>query len=256
MKPLFPPKLSQETYLKAISVLPKKILSSNTKLHADGIWNVTMPAQRALVAVGGSPVELNTCPCAGACKAFCYSSSGCYGFHGSMVKHGKNLQFLMSNPLAFADTLVKEIESKVRNPKIKNFRAIRWNDSGDWFSLYWNVAKSVMNRLPNVKFYCYTKMVAFMREEQKKADYPKNFTAVFSFGGTQDNLIDKATDRHAIAFPSRSILRKYHYTEAFNSDVPATNPKTMRVGLIAHGNHLAIGKIKAKIAAVVQRIFN
>jgi hypothetical protein len=244
IKPNKSNKLTEAEWFKAIASRPKHILTSNTKLRKDGISNITMPAVHALIA----PNKIvDTCQGAGACKAICYASSGCYVFSASMVKHTRNLHYLLNDPYGFADQLMKEIRNS------RKTRFVRIHDSGDFTSESWNVFKHVMNSMPDIKFYCYTKMIPLIKNAMKESDFPKNFTCVFSYGGKYDHMINKETDRHAIAFPSRSILRKNGYTEAYNSDIPATNPKNRKVGLIIHGNHLAIKKLTKISKAMAEK---
>jgi hypothetical protein len=231
-----PPKLTPNQFAKAIVKRPKRILASNGKLRKDGIYNITMPAAKASVIIGGKLQELTTCPSAGACLNVCYASSGTYLFNKAMVKHSANLQFLLDDPWEFASQLVDEIK------KIRNLRAIRWNDSGDVFSEgYWGVMKAVMNTLHNVQFYAYTKMVRFFKGRN---DIPSNFTLIYSFGGKDDALIDTATDRHSQIFSSRTALRNAGYSDGTHTDRLAANPKYQKIGLVVHGNWLALHKLR------------
>lgn len=236
-----PPKLTSEAFAKAIQTRPDTILTSNSKLRLDGIHNVTMPAARASVVIGGKLQVINTCPSAGACLNLCYASSGTYLFSASMVKHTRNLQFLLDDAFGFADQLIAEIETKAkRNPKLK----VRWNDSGDVFSEgYWGVMVAVMKALPHVSFYAYSKRVSFL----KSKEWPANFSVVFSMGGTEDHLIDTEKDRHAAIFSSRAALRAAGYSDGTHTDRLASNPKFKKIGLVAHGNWLAMPKLR-KIA--------
>jgi hypothetical protein len=234
-----PRSMTPAQFAEAIQVRPAKILTSNSKLAKDGIHNVSFPAYKASVVMNGKLTEYKTCPSAGVCKSFCYASQSTYLFRLSMVKHTRNLQYLIDDPVGFVNQLNAEIASK------RNLKAVRIHDSGDWSSnFHWNALRKVMLDNPKVRFYCYTKMVSFMREKAMHGEIPANFTYVFSYGGTEDHLINHETDRHARIFNSRRELREAGYTEAYNSDIPASNPKTMRVGLITHGNHLAMNRLK------------
>lgn len=231
--------MTADQFAEAIQLRPKTILASNSKLSKDGIWNISFPAFKASVVMNGKLTEYSTCPKAGVCKAFCYASQSAYLFRLSMVKHTRNLQYLMDDPIGFVNQLNREIRRK------RNLRKVRIHDSGDWSSnFHWNAIRKVMIDNPRIQFYCYTKNVSFMREKAMHGEIPANFTYVFSYGGTEDHLIDPETDRHARIFNSRRELREAGYTEAYNTDIPASNPKTMRVGLITHGNHLSLNKLK------------
>ncbi len=249
-KATFPSGYDALSYTKAIKERPQHIITSNSKLKKDGIWNVSFPAFSALVVQGGKLGSFVTCEQAGACATYCYAQQGSYLFRAVRIKHARNLQFLLDDPFTFADQVVAEI---ARVSQGKGFRAIRWNDSGDMHPALWAVAKVVMERLPNVKFYAYTKYVSAMKARKAKGEIPANFTYVLSYGGREDAKIDTVKDRHAMAFGTMEELTKYKYTDAHDSDIPATMPNVIRVGLIAHGNHKALEKIKGRINVVVDK---
>lgn len=232
-----PRKFNDDEWKNIIQVRPKTILSSNSKLQKDGIWNFTLPAVNALVVIDGKLQKFNTCEGAGICKNFCYASSSSYSFDNSLIKHTRNLQFILSDPFEFVEQFVKEVKSK------RNLTAIRWHDSADFNPKLWSVYKEIMTRLPNIRFYAYTKMVKFFKEMDSK-EIQKNLTLIFSYGGIHDRLIDRNKDRHARIFNSRAELRKAKYTEAYKSDKPASNPKNMRIGLIVHGSAVAMNIMK------------
>lgn len=241
--------MTEEAWAAAIQVRPNTIMTSNGKLRKDSIWNVTLPAYRAKVMIDGVLQEMKTCPSAGVCKSYCYAGlTGTYLFAKSMVKHARNLQYMLSDPFGFATDLVEEIKSK------RNIRAVRWNDSGDFFDMhYWNVAKAVMLALPHIHFYAYSKRIAFFKERQALKDLPSNFTVVFSFGGTEDHLIDTATDRHAKVFPNRASLRAAGYSDGTHTDRLATNPKFVKIGLVVHGNHKAMPKYRRLVNKIMKK---
>jgi hypothetical protein len=245
---LIPTGYSETDFLNAISIAPKVILTSNSKLRKDGLVNITMPAYAGYYVSNGKLTKQITCPSAGVCKAYCYAGvngMGTYKFSGSMIKHSRNLNYVMNNPFDFANQLIAEIDKK---SKSKGFRAVRFHDAGDWMSEgYWGVMKSVMNALPHVKFYCYSKMISFIKSRN---DLPKNFTVVFSIGGTEDHLIDKNKDRHSMIFPSRQALRDAGYSDATHSDRIASNPKYQKIGLVIHQNHFTMPKFRKMITKI------
>jgi hypothetical protein len=230
---------TEKEWLTVVAMRPKTILSdSNSKLAKDNIYNVDVPAQQALINRYG---VVNTCPQAGACKAYCYASSGFFVMHNVLVKQTRNLDYIYNDPFGFANQLIDEIKRK------KKVKAIRIHSSGDYQEATWHVYKMVMEACPNIKFYSYTKQISLFKHLMANNELPKNFTVVFSYGGKEDHLIDCETDRHSVVFTSRKNLRQAKYVEAYNTDIPASNPKTMRVGLIVHGNHLSMNKYKKMI---------
>jgi len=220
--------IQSETWAQTIQKRPKNILTSNSKLSKDGIWNLTIPAINGHIIHNGKLEVINTCPGAGVCKRFCYANQGAYIFSMSHIKHHQNLQFMMDSPREFAMQVINEIKRK------RIIKAIRFNDSGDFFPYYWNIASVIINHFPKIKFYCYTKNIPLFRELEKNKVIPDNFTYVFSMGGKYDDMIVEG-DRVAFPFMNRKELRKAGYTEAYNSDKPAYNKKNKRIGLIVHG---------------------
>ena len=235
MKTIIRPRKFNDAQWKAlISVQPKTILSSNSKLKKDGIWNFSLPALSANVIVNNKLTTINTCQGAGSCKQFCYACSGCYCFDNTMIKHHRNLQFLLSNPFEFSNQFISEIKSK------KNIKTIRFHDTGDFIPGLWSVYKSIMEACPNVQFYAYTKMVKLFNNLKANNQLPHNFTVVYSFGGIHDSIINMSTDRHSRVFKNRKELRTHSYAETYNSDRNAANPSKLRIGLIVHGSAVAM----------------
>ena len=70
--------------------------------------------------------------------------------------------------------------------------------------------------------------------KRRSQDLPKNFTVIYSFGGTEDRLIDVEQDRHSLVFESVAQLKACGYSDASNQDDVAlgSNPK---IGLVYHG---------------------
>jgi hypothetical protein len=94
---------------------------------------------------------------------------------------------------------------------------------------YWLL---IANRCPNTTFYCYTKEVALFKSESHL--FPRNFKYLFSMGGKQDNLIDKAVDRHAEVFPSMEALMEAGYSDQSGSDILAITLPTNKIGIVAN----------------------
>jgi hypothetical protein len=251
IKHIIPSTMSEVQWAKQIKIRPQKILASNSKLKKDGIYNISFPAFHAQVVIGKKLQVFHTCPNAGPCVKYCYAGMGAYGFSGTKIKHHRNLQYLLDDAFSFAEQITKEIAAVAKSNK--RFRAIRINDSGDMHLALWTVMVSVMKSLPHVKFYAYTKQVEFMNEQQAKGLIPSNFTYVFSFGGKQDHMINKESNRHAAIFPSIEALLAAHYTDASESDIPASMATIKNVGLVVHGNTLALHKLRDQTNAVLAK---
>lgn len=193
------------------------MLTQNSKLKKDGIFNFTLPAYK-------SSTGLITCPTAKDCIANCYARQGCYQFSNVKAKHEANLKATLQDD--FCELMIAEIIEKRCN-------IVRIQDSGDFYSReYLHKWIKIMESLPHVKFYAYTKQVAMLKSER----LPKNFEVIYSFGGIQDNLIDVNKDKHAKCFLNK-IPKKY--INASNSDLNALK-ENINVGLLFHGTKKAM----------------
>jgi len=71
------------------------------------------------------------------------------------------------------------------------------HDAGDFFSdEYLNAWLRICCNRPNVNFYAYTKEIRRFRR-LVEPDPPPNFRWVYSYGGTDDRLLDADIDRVA-----------------------------------------------------------
>jgi hypothetical protein len=107
---------------------------------------------------------------------------------------------------------------------------IRIHDSGDFYSReYLHKWFKVMESLPHVQFYAYSKSLPLLANER----LPSNFTLIKSLGGKADKDINLDTDRHARIFKTMSELTAAGYSNASDNDLVATfeNPK---IGLLVH----------------------
>jgi len=196
-----------------------QLLTQNSKIKKSKkrTFNFGIPAYQ-------STTGLKTCPNAGACAKGCYALAGAYRFSNVAKTFEARLAVTLSND--FVNAMLKEID---------NCRAerIRIHDSGDFYSEeYLDKWVSIMQARPNVEFYAYTKMVSMFKRRAK--DLPKNFKLVFSFGGTEDKLIDVSKDRHSLVFESETDLKRAGYADASNQDDIAIG-KNPKIGLVYHG---------------------
>jgi hypothetical protein len=76
-------------------------------------------------------------------------------------------------------------------------------------------------------------MVRFFKA--REAILPKNFHVIYSFGGTQDHLINAQQDRHSNVFDSLDSLKAAQYVDTFKSDYAAFKGEK-RIGLVYHGH--------------------
>ncbi len=197
-----------------ITERPKRILSQNEKMtHTDGtetvFFNIGIPALTGL-AYNEEKKEfaiISTCPGAGECKTWCYALKGGY-VQWSPVSLGqtRKLNFLYNDPSGFFDQLNTEIDLENNKSLIKDDSnvnlAIRWHDSGDFFSQdYLDLAYKLADQHPTVKFYAYTKRAEVAGDMQNR---PANFEPPrFSQGANKSETqrVDFETTLHATTPP-------------------------------------------------------
>jgi hypothetical protein len=195
------------------SIAPNHRISwGNSKLKKDGIASFNIP-------------PVSTCPARGACEKFCYATQGQQWMaSGYKRRIGAFKSTLNAN---FVTLMIAELTSE-------QVRTLRIHDSGDFYSpeymLKWF---EIARALPNVKIYAYTKQVILLKKlwEQK----PDNLKLVQSLDGKFDTIIDKSLP-HARIFGSVEELNAAGYVDTSVSDLPASLPGIVNIGLVIHGN--------------------
>lgn len=184
---------------------------ANTKLKRDGIASFSIPA--------GS-----TCPNKGACVKGCYAMQGFFLMPSVKEALRRNYEATKNYP-KFIKAMDAEIKKK--KPKI-----IRIHASGDFYSVgYFNSWICIAAMNPKVRFYAYTKMVGMVKAT---LSIPKNLTLVFSYGGTEDHLINPLTDRHSHVFSSFEEMEAEGYKDTTTNDINALG-RSKKIGLVYHG---------------------
>ena len=171
----------------ALSERPRTILKENEKMrHSSGemeqYFNIGFAALVG-IAVDETTDELivvNTCPGAGSCKINCFAMSGSkIQYKGPWLSDGRLLTYLLNNPTGFFRRLSAEIFYQAELGDMDGYSiAIRWHDSGDFFSPeYLDMAFNLARKFPSVNFYAYTKMAGAMLSQK-----PDNFIINWSVG--------------------------------------------------------------------------
>jgi hypothetical protein len=205
---------------------PKKLLSQNSELRPEGIYNWTLPAFAIKLNNGEN---FNVCPNAGACASFCYARNGTYLFKNVRGRHIQNLEYILEEPKRWFTQMFNE----VNQPKMLN-KYVRIHDSGDFFSEgYLKMWILIASLTPQVTFYCYTKEVS-MFKRVVEPNCPKNFRYLYSMGGKEDHLINKETDRHADVFPDDAAILDAGYGNQDASDLLAITLPTNKIGIPAN----------------------
>lgn len=205
---------------------PAKLLSQNSELRPDGIFNWSLPAF-AIKLTDGS--NFNVCPNAGACSSFCYARNGTYLFSNVRGRHVANLEYILEDPEGWYGQMLAEVQHPNKRGKF-----IRIHDAGDFFSEdYLELWLRIARNTPEVTFYCYTKEVA-MFKRLVEPNCPNNFKYLYSMGGKQDHLIDLENDRHAEVFPDDAAILDAGYANQDASDLLAITLPSNKIGIPAN----------------------
>lgn len=206
---------------------PKKLLTQNSELRPDGIFNWSLPAFGVTLTNG---TTMNVCPNAGVCASFCYARNGTYNFSNVKRRHIQNLEYILEDP----DGWYEQMLAEVQKPRMKG-KHIRIHDAGDFFEasyliLWLNIARTT----PDVTFYCYTKEVSMFKKHVTVGACPPNFKYLFSMGGKEDHLIDLEVDRHAEVFKDDAAILDAGYGNQDASDLLAITLPTNKIGIPAN----------------------
>jgi len=210
-----------------MKIRPKKLLSQNSELRPDGIYNWSLPAFGVTLTNG---TTMNVCPSAGVCASYCYARNGTYNFRNVKNRHIANLEYVLEDP----DGWYEQMLSEVQKPKMKG-KHVRIHDSGDFFNAsYLLLWTTIARNTPDVTFYCYTKEVSMFKKHLTEAARPLNFKYLFSLGGKEDHLIDLDNDRHADVFPNEAAILDAGYGNQDASDLLAITLPTNKIGIPAN----------------------
>ena len=225
---------------------PAKLLTQNSELRPDGIWNWTLPAFGVTLTNG---TTMNVCPNAGACAQFCYARNGTYLFRNVKARHIANLEYVLEDPAGWQQQMLTEVQ----HPRMFG-RYVRIHDAGDFFNAdYLTLWLEIAAATPAVTFYAYTKEVAMLKEHQAAGVIPANFRYLFSMGGKQDHLVDPDVDRHADVFAGHAEVEAAGYADQSASDLLAITLPTTRIGIpannIRHFNRKMAGRAFSTLQA-------
>jgi hypothetical protein len=197
-----------------------KLLTQNSDLKKSGIYGWTLPAHWVTLSNGD---KFNTCPNAGICAGFCYAKNGTYNFKNVKKAHIEKLELVLYNREGWIKLMNEELSNKKYIGKY-----IRIHDAGDFFNLQY--AKDWIEIAKNNKqciFYAYTKEVKMF----KSIELPDNFIVIYSYGGKEDNLIDKENDRHSDVFHNYNKMIEKGYNDIADDDKQAAININHKVGL-------------------------
>lgn len=182
---------------------PRWLLSQNSDLRRQGIWNWSLPAWAGTLPDGRN---YNTCPSAGVCAPLCFARQGAYRFPNVKARHEANLMMVLDDLPGWEAQMTAEVQHRRYQD-----RWVRVHDAGDFHSREYTEAwLRIMRAAPRVRFYAYTKSVSLFRDVVEP-DPPENFRWVYSLGGREDHLIDLGSERHVDVFPDEETLAEAGY---------------------------------------------
>lgn len=186
------------------------LLTQNSDLKKTGIYGWTLPAHFVTLSNG---VRFNTCPNAGVCGAMCYAKNGTYQFSNVKKAHLEKLELVLNDPNKWFDLM----NSELKNKKYIN-KFIRVHDGGDFYSEdYAKMWLLIAKKNTQITFYSYTKEVDLFKNKIVNL-IPENFIVIYSFGGKQDNLIDRENDRHSDVFTDYNKMIELGYNDIKDDD--------------------------------------
>ncbi|WP_240364070.1 hypothetical protein [Streptomyces sp. S1D4-20] len=197
---------------------------------SERIYRWTLPAHEGRLPDGR---EYNACPTAGVCADLCYARAGTYKFRNVLAAHQRNLQYVMDDLPGWEAQMTAELQHRRYRSADGQPVHVRVHDAGDYWSLpYLKAWLRIFRSAEHVVFYSYTKQVALF-EKWVRPNPPANFRWRYSYGGTQDHLIDPLLHHHADVFPDETSLEEAGYTSQTPSDLRAVyGPETL--GLAAN----------------------
>jgi hypothetical protein len=208
-----------------ISCQRRWLLSQNSLLKRDGVYNWTLPAFVTRLRDGR---RINVCPNAGICAGMCYARTGYFMMPEAKAAHERNLRMVVDRLPWWEKRMTRELRARRYHG-----RHVRIHDSGDFFTdAYLCAWLRIIRATPWVTFYAYTKEVSRFKR-LVECDPPTNFQWIYSLGGREDHLINHASDRHADVFPSRDAANAAGYDVKLASDLFAIYSPN-HVGLLAN----------------------
>ncbi len=140
--------------------------------------------------------------------------------------HIEKLELVLNHRDLWIEMMLEELKKKKYDGKY-----IRVHDAGDFFSVdYTTDWFKIINANKNIIFYAYTKEVLLFKETLKD-QIPENFILIYSFGGRQDNHIDREVDRHSDVFPDYEEMIAHGYNDIAEDDKQAAINPSHKVGL-------------------------
>jgi hypothetical protein len=205
------------------------LLPMRSSCASERIYKWSLPAFEGVLPDGR---RYNSCPTAGVCADMCYARAGHFQRGTVLAAHQRNLQYVLDDLPGWEAQMTAELQHRRYRAPEGAAVHVRVHDAGDYLSLpYLRAWLRIFRSAPHVTFYSYTKQVVLL-EKWVRPDPPANFHFRYSYGGTQDALIDPAR-LHADVFPNEASIEEAGYTSQTPSDLLAVyGPATL--GLAAN----------------------
>ena len=179
---------------------PSQLIGQNGKMGKTNFHNITLPAFKGIY-YNESQKEfyiINVCARAGTCSKVCFAQMNNFVKNDHVVRlNAQKLNYLLNHAESWKERVINGI--KALNDGV-SLVVVRWHDSGDFFSEeYMKLAFEIANETQFSEHYAYTKEVSMAKKLESIK--PNNFEFKFSFEGTEDDLIDKSRDAHAVIVP-------------------------------------------------------
>jgi len=177
-----------------------QMLGQNGKMGKTNFYNITLPAWRGIFFDKDQKkfYVINVCGKADTCAKVCFAQMGNFIKNDATVRlNAQKLNYLLNHAETWKGRIIAGI--KALNDGV-SLVVVRWHDSGDFFSEeYMKLAFEIAEETPFAEHYAYTKEVG--KAKNLAQIKPENFEFKFSFGGTEDHMIDKNVDAHAVIVP-------------------------------------------------------
>jgi len=163
----------------------------------------------------------------------CYAASNEVIYQTAYRLRKRNLETLTKSLSLGVDKLSELISNSLP----KNAGIIRIHSSGDFFvKNYFESWLKVIKENPNILFYAYTKQIKFWVDYKQEIDNLPNFVLTASYGGRQDEYIDKNNLRSVKVVYSKKQAKDLGL-KLDKDDSFAANPKLKNnsFALLIHG---------------------
>lgn len=163
--------ISLELDLQTLSKVGSIHISRGNEKLSRKVGNFSLPAWK-------------TCPFLGICRDYCYALKAEKWRHVTCARWDN---FYASRRASFVAEMVDLITKM-------GLKVVRIHESGDIYNRpYAEMWAEIARRLPEVRFYLYTKSIPYVAPLKDI----RNFTVIFSYGGKRDFLINQETDNYA-----------------------------------------------------------